>query len=331
MNPMNMVVDEGELKKKLEAILFAAGRKVEVEEIARLLKLKDLELIKVAIEALKHEYDDKNSPLLLTPEGTGWKLTVREKYLALVREISPHTELAKALLETLAVVAWKQPVLQSDVIKIRSTAAYEHIASLLELGFIHREKKGRSYMLKVTGKFFDYFDLPDDQKAINEVFKDVTSAAEILQQQLGQKGEQKTFGAMPVYEAGVSEAQKPEHPAEEKLGALDVYDEPNQDDAQMQKTDAAKEAGSVSEQEDAETSQDEGQEDKEPREEDAKEEQENEEENSDAEKDPEMDTPKEDTDEDQAGETTQDQEDTEPSKDETSDAPDEDTDGSGRK
>lgn len=224
---MTAIIDQEDLKKKLEAILFAAGRKVELEEIARLLRIKDLELIKVMLEALKRDYDDKSSPLLLTPEGNGWKLTVREKYLSLVREISPHTELAKALLETLAVIAWKQPILQSDVIKIRSSAAYEHIASLLELGFINREKKGRSYALKVTGKFFDYFDLPQDQQAINQVFKDVASAAEALQQ-LGQKEDQKKLDGLDVFEAGTGQAQKPEHPVEEALGNLEVYDAPGQ-------------------------------------------------------------------------------------------------------
>lgn len=221
-----------ELKKKIEAVLFAAGRKVELEEIAKLCKTKDLAAVANTLHALKQEYDEKGSPLLLTPEGNGWKLTVREKYLPLVREITPHTELAKAILETLAVIAWKHPVLQSEVIKIRSTKAYEHIKELLELGFINKEKKGRSYLLKVTGKFFDYFDLPDEKKA-QELFHQAAT-------QQGDNAQQPpTLGGLEVYAVPAEEVQKEQmqqaaKESAEKLGPLEVYEEEDAGETEQQ-------------------------------------------------------------------------------------------------
>ena len=164
-----------ELKRKVESILFAAGRAVSMKELQSLLHINEPGLIKETIRELKEEYDTSNSSMIILSEGDdsfdAWKLTVREKFLPLVRRINPHTELSKTMLETLAVIAWKQPALQSDVVKIRTNKAYDHIAELCRLGFVVKERHGRSFLLKVTQKFLDYFDLPDD-KSIKDVFKD---------------------------------------------------------------------------------------------------------------------------------------------------------------
>jgi segregation and condensation protein B len=109
-----------DLKKDVEAILFAAGRKVSLEEMGELLKEKDTKKIKQSLAELKKEYDDSDSPMFVIEEGDGWKMTVKERYLGVVKDVAPHTELNKALLETLAIVAWKQPVLQADVIRIHN-------------------------------------------------------------------------------------------------------------------------------------------------------------------------------------------------------------------
>lgn len=161
-----------DLKRKLESILFAAGRAVSLSELKSLLHVDEPGLIRETIRELREEYDDKQSSMMILSEGEdSWKLTVREGFLPLVRKINPHTELSKTMLETLAVIAWKQPALQSDVIKIRTNKAYDHIAELHRLGFVTKERHGRSYLLKVTQKFLDYFDLPDET-SIKDVFKD---------------------------------------------------------------------------------------------------------------------------------------------------------------
>lgn len=161
-----------EMKNQIEALLFSAGRKLNLEELSRLLSKKPSEDIIKAVKELKEYYDKIKSPLKITEYGDGWKMTVREEYLPLVRNINPHTELSKTTMETLAVIAWKSPVLQSTVIKIRTNKAYDHINELEELGFVTREKYGRTFVLKLTQKFFDYFDL-SDKKDISKLFKDV--------------------------------------------------------------------------------------------------------------------------------------------------------------
>ena len=210
-----------ELKNQVEAILFAAGKKVTYEDLARLGNA-DISSVKSEIQILKREYEERDSPLILAEEADGWKMTVREKYLSAVHKMLPDTEISKSVLETLAVIAWKQPVLQSEVIKIRTNKAYEHIEELVERGFISKEKKGRSYLLKVTQKFNEYFELPN-KEAIKKIFEDIQK-----QMQLEQEGEEEKehLGKLEVFDE--------EQPSEkkEKIRVYDNKEEAGEEDVE---------------------------------------------------------------------------------------------------
>src|SRR3989338_973094 len=158
-----------ELKNKVEAVLFSSGKKMSVEEIARLCRTTAVTIIQ-QLQELKNDYDSKNSSLLLIDEGDGWKLTVREQYSSVVRKIVAETELTKTMMETLAVIAWKAPVLQSGIIKVRTNKAYDHLRELESSGFISREKHGRTKLLRLTERFFNYFDLRNAEE-VKEKFR----------------------------------------------------------------------------------------------------------------------------------------------------------------
>jgi len=230
----------GELKKRVQAILFAAGRSVSCEELCSLLGVATPGLVKEAVKELKEEINSQGS-LVLVEEGVGqtegWKLAVKDPYAELVKKITPHTEMDKALLETLAVIAWRHPALQADVIKIRTSQAYEHIAHLVELGFIVREKKGNTFVLKPTQKFLDYFDLPS-KEAVKALFKDIPAQIKEKYKDRpgqGQTSEQagpKKVGQLDVYKTGDQEAQPTEFQprSAKELGplGLEVVDEPEE-------------------------------------------------------------------------------------------------------
>ncbi len=163
---------EKNFKNQIEAILFASGRLMDADMLVNLVGASSKQVIQNNITKLQQEYEERNSPMMIVGEKEGWKLTVREPYLPLVRRIVSDLELPKTILETLAVIAWQAPMLQSKVIEIRHNKAYDHIAELEELGFIAKEKEGRSYMLKLTNKFFNYFEV-DDKRGIRELFKNV--------------------------------------------------------------------------------------------------------------------------------------------------------------
>ena len=238
-----------ELKRMVEAILFAAARKLELAELAKLCKRPEQEVLDILTD-LKTQLDSSNSPTMLLQDGTAWKLTVREKYVGVIRKVVTTTELPRGILETLAVVAYKVPVLQSKVIKIRTNKAYDHLSQLENSGFITREKSGRTKLVKLTPKFFEYFDI--DPSKLKQKFTsagDVEKAIEAKEKEIEQTGvdqrkqtEERLGTAQIILHPDQGPPKKLEtypavQPVEEmlptgvqefmeKLGSLEVFDVP---------------------------------------------------------------------------------------------------------
>src|SRR3989338_9065004 len=167
------------VKSKLEAIIFSTGHRMSLDEISKLSRsIKDDVLN--SLKELQKEYDEKQSSLMLVEEGDFWKFTVRDHFIPMVRKIVTETELSRTMLETLAVIAFKYPILQSDLIKLRTNKAYDHLAELEKSGYISRQKHGRTNLIKLTEKFFRYFDLTEEK--LKEQFKDFDSIARAIKE-----------------------------------------------------------------------------------------------------------------------------------------------------
>lgn len=166
-------------KAKVEAVLFSVGNRISLEELSRLCRLDEKTTLRL-LQQLRDDCNAADSALMVVEEGAHWKLTVREPYLPLVQSIVTETELSKTIMETLAVIAWKAPVLQSDVIKVRTNKAYDHIQQLEEAAFISRQKHGRTMLIKLTDKFYKYFDLSGKEE-VREKFKGFGDVKELAQ------------------------------------------------------------------------------------------------------------------------------------------------------
>jgi len=161
--------DTSEHRSRIEAILFAVGKYLDEEAISQLCDI-DKRAVKKLLVELKEDYDARDTALMIVQDGNSWKINVREKFLSLVRKIVSDTELSKSVMETLAVIAWKTPVYQNEVVRIRGNKCYDHIEELVNSGFVTKDKKGRSYILKTTEKFYNYFDI--DQKNLQGVMSE---------------------------------------------------------------------------------------------------------------------------------------------------------------
>lgn len=159
-------------KNKIEALLFASAKRMNIEEISNITGIRDIDKIKSALNELKAEYEEKGSSMIIANDGDIWKLTVKDHYMPMVQKVVSQTELDRPLMQTLAVVAWKYPVVQADVVKIRHNKAYDHLKQLEEMQFITRQRFGRTNKITLTQKFFEYFDLPTKEQA-REVFKNI--------------------------------------------------------------------------------------------------------------------------------------------------------------
>ncbi len=151
-----------DIKNKVEAILYTTGRGLSLQEISQLCGIGSVGTLKEALESLKNDYNRENTALEVVNDGDKWRLSLKREYLYLTEKLLSDSELDRPAQETLAVIAYKQPILQSEVIKIRGNTAYDHIKKLKEDSFVTSDKSGRTRILKLASKFYDYFDVVDD-------------------------------------------------------------------------------------------------------------------------------------------------------------------------
>ncbi|MBE7705845.1 MAG: SMC-Scp complex subunit ScpB [Cyanobacteria bacterium SIG30] len=153
-----------DLKAKVEATLFVTARAMKPIEIAELLGIEE-EAVQEALLDLMFDYSSRDGALEIDDED-GYIIQVRQEHLDIVEKLCP-VDLTSAVLKTLTVIALKEPIRQSALKELRSNA-YEHVAELVEKGLVSktRDKNGRSFNLKTTPKFAEYFKLKGDAKTL---------------------------------------------------------------------------------------------------------------------------------------------------------------------
>ena len=144
---------------KIESVLFAAARFVTVKELVKFTNVKE-DTIESLISDLKQRVE--GSSLVVLEQNGAYKLAVHNEYTDCVAPVVHAVELPQNIMETLAIIAWKYPVVQSEIVKLRGPSAYDHMHQLVERGFVRKESYGRTYKLVLTKQFFKYFDLPSD-------------------------------------------------------------------------------------------------------------------------------------------------------------------------
>ncbi len=150
-------------KKKIEAILFTTGRFLKLDDISRMCGIGSVGYLKTLLNEIKEEYAKRETALDIVEDGGRWKLNIRKEFLHLTEKLLDDAELDLPTQKTLAVVAYKQPAIQCDVVSIRGNKSYDHIRKLKEEGFVTSERFGRTKLLKLSQKFYDYFDVVQDE------------------------------------------------------------------------------------------------------------------------------------------------------------------------
>ena len=152
------------LKARIEAVLFITAQALEVQDIAEILK-EEPEVVEEALLELIMDYSAREGALEIDDEN-GYILQVKQDHMDIVEKLCP-VELRPPVLKTLTVIALKEPIRQSYLKELRSNA-YEHVQELLDKGLISRtkDKNGRSFNIKTTPKFAEYFKLKGDLRSL---------------------------------------------------------------------------------------------------------------------------------------------------------------------
>ncbi len=153
---------ELENSKKIEAALFIAGRYMTLQELVALTDVNPI-LLKKILGDLQDKY--KDSGITIIKRDNTYKMDVSENFVFLVNKLATgSSEFSKAEQETLAMIAYKQPIKQSVIIKIRGNKAYDHIKKFVELGLLHKKRTGHTSELSLTEAFHDYFHVNEKEE-----------------------------------------------------------------------------------------------------------------------------------------------------------------------
>ena len=158
-----MLMNE-ENKAAVEAILFALAEPVSYQDLAEWLKMTQTE-VRLLLQDMQKEYQDERRGITLFLEPTVCRLGTKLQYTGLLMQIQkiPVRRLSMAALETLAVVAYRQPVTRPQIDEIRGIKSEKILHSLLERGLIRENGKldvpGRPSLYETTEQFLEQFSL----------------------------------------------------------------------------------------------------------------------------------------------------------------------------
>jgi segregation and condensation protein B len=156
-----------QLKNIVEAILLGAGRPLSVDQMLTMIGEQDIvdrSLVREAIAALQSDYESRGIDLVQV--GSGYRVQIRESMQPWVSRLweEKPARYSRALLETLSLIAYRQPITRGEIEEVRGVAVSTTIIkTLLEREWVHvighREVPGRPAMYGTTRKFLDYFSL----------------------------------------------------------------------------------------------------------------------------------------------------------------------------
>ena len=167
----------------LEGLLFLVGEEgLSLEEIEEILNISKEEALKI-LDELKQEYENENRGITLNMLGGVYKLTTKNEhkdYYSKLAEVSSMKSLSQSALETLAIIAYNEPITRSEVDELRGVNSTQIIRNLVAKDFIKEvgrsDKAGRPILYGITSQFLDYFglDSKDSLPRIDDIKLDDT-------------------------------------------------------------------------------------------------------------------------------------------------------------
>lgn len=177
------------LKSVIESLLFAWGEPLNVNEISKLLNLKPF-VIKQTVDDMVREYDENpERGLVIQQFGSSYQLTTKKKNFEFIQSLmqtSVNKSLSSAAMETLSIIAYKQPVTKVEIELIRGVKSSYVIKSLLDKSLIKEvgklDKPGRPSLYATTDEFLRHFGI----KSIAEL-PELKEEAEIIEPEAEKK------------------------------------------------------------------------------------------------------------------------------------------------
>ena len=177
-------MSEASLSIMLEAIMFTSGRSMSTDELSKTVD-KPNEEVKLALSELQARIKRRqDSALQLTEVSGRWIFEVRPNLSPYLPE-SFRPDTPQRLLPAAALIAYHQPMAQSQLVEMLGQRAYDHVRDLANLGLIDRRRDGLTRRLTTTRRFAEYFGCPEvDYRAVRTWFRSEAAKAGLTSAQL---------------------------------------------------------------------------------------------------------------------------------------------------
>lgn len=182
-----------ELIRAVEAVLFASGEPMSIERLAQTFEVTPEKIVKT-VESLAEEYADNGSSIVIVRLENTYQMATDEKYAEYIKkafDIRRRTPLSSAALEVLAVVAYNQPVTKSFIEQVRGVDCSGVVSTLVEKGLIEEQGRlelpGKPLLYGTTKNFLRCFgisdlselpELPKNENVVNDVAEQLTMATD---------------------------------------------------------------------------------------------------------------------------------------------------------
>ncbi len=171
-------MDDETLKNVLEALLFAADEPLKTSRITAIVRDADGHAVRRALKALQSDYADADRGIQIEEVAGGFRMLSNRDYARFVEQLRKrerHVRLSQAALETLAIVAYRQPVHRADIEAVRGVAVDSVLRMLQDRGLVRvvgrADVLGRPFLYGTTKRFLELFGLKnlDDLPSVEEL------------------------------------------------------------------------------------------------------------------------------------------------------------------
>jgi len=178
-----MQSDERTLDKAtmIEAALYVTGRPIDLKTLGTITNLRSEDKIRELARELKDKYAKEGGALEVLELSDGrFVMQLKPRFAPHVKRLATRQLLTPGPMKTLSFIAYKQPVTQSYLARVRGNLAYSHVKQLQEVGLVSEEKLGRTKVLRTTPNFADYFNLSQDiqtmKRQLERIFEDIKAS-----------------------------------------------------------------------------------------------------------------------------------------------------------
>ncbi|PIS47907.1 MAG: SMC-Scp complex subunit ScpB [Elusimicrobia bacterium CG08_land_8_20_14_0_20_51_18] len=210
-----------ELKKIIETLLFITDEPLRTEKIARICEIKDSKRVEEKLEELKYQYDMENRALSVMKIAGGWQMSTRNEYSLWIRKLYQTRltlRLSNAGLETLSIIAYRQPITRAEIEAIRGVDVIGPLETLIERKLItvvgRKETVGRPILYGTTEEFLRQFGLNslEDLPKLDTVVS--RESIDVIDGKIKAQNAEDPASAPQLFEQSVPRPEK----AEEKAG-----------------------------------------------------------------------------------------------------------------